>query len=183
MGRALQHCSGVLVRRLGGAPLHAASAHHPVASLQTATCSPGQGWIYWQCRGRYIDCCMLSCPRVPAGGRWPPLLSPLHRLTVSRGPALGVFTSPSCCWLCLDISKYYLDNVITDIISDNCSGYNMQPRRWSCVQTACWLLVSSINIQIHQLGQHHNWLQSKLRASLHSSLIYYSSRKACPIFI
>ena len=90
---------------------------------------------------------MLSCPRVPAGGRWPPLLSPLHRRAVSRCPALGVFTSPSCCWLCLDISKYYLDNVITDIISDNCSGYNMQPRRWSCVQTACCLLVSSIKIK------------------------------------
>ena len=47
MGRALQHCSGVLVRRLGGAPLHAASAHHlqPHCKLLHAL----------QGRGGYID--------------------------------------------------------------------------------------------------------------------------------
>ena len=75
MGRALQHCSGVLVRRLGGAPLHAASAHHLQhhcrllhALLSPCPGLPGQGWIYWQCRGRYIDCRLLHallspCPR------------------------------------------------------------------------------------------------------------------------
>ena len=50
----------------------------------------------------------------------------------------------------LVISRYiyrYLDNVISNIISDNCSGYTMKPRGLSCVQTACCLLVSSIKIQ------------------------------------